>query len=414
MKALYVRAKGAVIGKGREVIADAALLIEDGLIAAVGRQADIAVPDGATEINDFAGQWVMPGMIDTHVHLTMPGDGSDGQSFVEQRSDLDLLLVAERNAERALAAGVTTLRDVGSRGRTVMALRDAINRGDMTGPRLLVSGPAITITGGHCHYLGGEADGVDGVRQRARQIIKSGADLIKVMGSGGGTRNVNHGKPSYSVPEMRAAVEEAHRFSRRMTVHAVCTEAIEVCVEAGVDMIEHAAFWTTGPDGRVHEFREDLVARMLEQGIYVCQTMQASYGRLKELEQKQAEGTLTAAEAQELEGRKRLFEATMETTARMYERGVRQVAGTDCGYDTNPFGPNYVTGLELAVQAGMPAWAAVEHATSLAAAAIGLDRVVGALQPGLRADFVFVNGNPLDDIKVLHDVTAVFRDGVRV
>lgn len=409
-ESVVLHARAAYPGIGRPVIEQATLVVVDGVIQAIGPRGEFGVPDGA-KVYDFSDQYLLPGLIDTHVHLTMPGDGQAADQFVQVRNDMELLLAAERNAERSLAAGVTTLRDVGSRGRTVMLLRDAIARGEAIGPRLVVSGPPITITGGHCHYMGGEADGVDGVRQMARSIIKSGADLVKVMGSGGGTPNVNHGHPSFSVAEMAAAAEEAHRFGRRITVHATCSEAIEICLEAGVDMLEHAAMWTTGSHNRVHQYRTDLAERIVAQGVWVCPTLQASYGVIKQLRQRQEQGTFTAEERAQLDRRLGLFENTMDVFRRMWELGVRQVAGTDAGWDINPFGEEYVTGLELAAQGGMPTWAVIEHATSLAAEAIGLGGKVGALQAGELADLLLVPGDPAVDLQVLRRPSAVFKEG---
>jgi imidazolonepropionase-like amidohydrolase len=324
---------------------------------------------------------------------------------------MELLLTAERNAERALAAGVTTIRDVGSRGRIVMVLRDAIVAGLARGPRLVVSGPAITITGGHAHCLGGEADGVDGVRQKARAILKDGADLIKVMGCGGGTPGTLYWMPTYTIPEIQAAAEEAHRRKMHITVHADCIKAIEIAMAAGVDMIEHAGMWAAPSEGPMHEYRPQITETLVKQGIYVSPTLQALYGEIRQLQQRTQDHGLTETEQSRLDDLLVFFENQIGDFGRMHAAGVKLVAGTDAGWDINPFGPEYVTGLELASEAGMPAWEIIEHATSQAAKAIGLGNQVGTLTPGNKADLVLVADNPLANISTLRKPTAVFQNG---
>jgi len=407
-----IHAKGAILGTGPELVKEATLVAVNGVIQAVGQRGTISVPPDATNVYyEFDDCHLLPGLVDTHVHLSLPGDGQLPHQFVQARSDLELLLTAERNAERALKAGVTTMRDVGSRGRTIMVLRDAIADGTARGPRLLVSGPPLTITGGHCYYLGGEADGVDGVRQKARAILKDGADLVKVMGSGGGTPGTIGWRPSFSLPEVEAAAEEAHRREARITVHASCHESIETCIHAGVDMLEHAAMWTAAPEGPVHKYHAGLAEMLAERGMYVGPTLQSSYGLIRRLREREEGGDLTQGERAQLDYRLSLFENTMETFSRLHAVGVPLVAGTDAGWDVNPFGREYVTGLELAAEAGMPNWEVVVHATSRAAAAIGLAGQTGALRQGLVADMVLVHGNPLEDISCLRHPTAVFRGG---
>lgn len=411
MSTIIVHAKAALFGNGQEVLDDATLVAVAGVIQQIDSRKAVSVPAEPDQVYNFDDQYLLPGLIDTHVHLIFPGDGRPADQFVQARSDMELLLTAERNAELALAAGVTTMRDLGSRGRIGMVLRDAIAAGLARGPRLVVSGPAITITGGHAHCLGGEADGVDGLRQKARAILKDGADLIKVMGCGGGTPGTLYWMPTYTIPEIQAAAEEAHRREMHITVHADCIAAMEIALAAGVDMIEHAGMWAAPSEGPVHDYRTEITETIVNQKIYIGPTLQAFYGDIRQLQHRAQDHGLDETEKTRLETRLFFLEKQMEDFQRMHTAGVQLVAGTDAGWDINPFGPEYVTGLELAVEAGMPPWEVIEHATSRAAKAIGVGNQVGTLTPGHKADFVLVADNPLVDISTLRQPTAVFQDG---
>jgi imidazolonepropionase-like amidohydrolase len=405
-----VHARRALLGIGEAAIEPATIVIRDGIIESVGRRGEVSVPVNAL-VHDFADGYVLPGLIDTHVHVVFPGDARQAHEFVPFRSDLELLVLAIRNAERALRAGITTMRDLGSRGRVAFVLREAIAAGLARGPRLLVSGPPITIPGGHCHYLGGEATGIAGVRERARSILESGADVLKVMGSGGGTPGSIFWQPAFDVEEVRAAAEEAHALDVRITVHTASTASIDVAIAAGVDMLEHANMWEASSAGPVYGYRADLVDRLVETGMYVGPTLQASYGSLAHLRNLSAERPLTAAEAAELDKRRMFFDQAMDAFPRMRAAGVQLVAGTDAGWHLTPFGSGYLTGLQLAAQAGMPGWEVVEHATGRAAAAIGLGGRVGQIKLNHAGDLLVVGSDPFQGLETLREPLAVFQAG---
>ena len=175
------------------------------------------------------------------MHLNLPGNNTPFEETVREPDGV--LVASAANAARvALKAGITTVRDTGGRGDTTFQLRRALELGLGRGPRMLLVGQPVTITGGHTWYLGGEADGMDGVRLKVRQLAKAGADWIKVMGSGGGTLNTISYMPSFHREELVAIADEAHRLGRKVTVHCLCAEALENAVAAGVDGIEHAGF----------------------------------------------------------------------------------------------------------------------------------------------------------------------------
>jgi imidazolonepropionase-like amidohydrolase len=239
-----LRFEKAILGDG-EAIDNAVLLIEGSKIIEVGDESSVDIPRDAEEI-DVQGGFVLPGLIDTHIHLAI----GPGANYVEQFKSSDGVHLASGvvNARSTLDSGVTTVRDLGARNRVAFDLREAERTGLILSPRLLVCGRSITMTGGHFHYCNAEADGYEEVRKAARQLLKEGADFIKIMTSGGGTVDTRRDLPSYTAEEIRGAVDAAHGVGKTVTAHCHATQAIINSVEAGVDVIEHCSFME--PDGR--------------------------------------------------------------------------------------------------------------------------------------------------------------------
>ena len=192
-------------GTGAPSLEDAAILLEGSTIRAIGRRADVRPPDGASAAtHDYGDATILPGLVDGHTHLAGIGDGTRGDDVAAQGEEL-LLVRAAVNAQAMLRSGVTTIRENGSMGRVAFVIRDAIRLGITEGPRMVVAGRAVTITGGHLHYFGGAADGVEGVRSAVRRLVAEGADFIKVMSSGGSTRTSHPFLPAFTPPELRGA-----------------------------------------------------------------------------------------------------------------------------------------------------------------------------------------------------------------
>src|ERR1700722_5825187 len=256
-----VRAGRLLDVKTGKLLADQTLVIEDGRIVSMAASAEAKIPTDAVRI-DLPNATVLPGLIDAHTHLTSePRFGYDRLAISVPRE----ALIGAKNARVTLEAGFTTVRNVGARGFTDVALRDAINAGDVPGPRMLVSGPPLSITGGHAdndllpfeyHATSdGTADGVDGVRHMVRQNVKYGADLIKFMASGGGLSHGDNPQASqYTEEEMRAIVQEAHRLGRKVAAHAHGAQAILWASRAGVDSIEHGSYID---DADIAEMKKD-------------------------------------------------------------------------------------------------------------------------------------------------------------
>lgn len=249
-----IRAGWLIDGTGAEPRRDVVLTVENGIITRVDETG--AVPHGS--VLDLAEYMVLPGLINMHTHIVMPGDGTPFAEWMELPDEL-LLLQAHRNVLTALETGVTTIRDCGGKGVLTFRLREAIRRGIVAGPRLVLSGRPLTITGGHCRYLGGEVDGPEGMRHAARQLLKEGADFIKIMASGGGTVGTHSQFPSFDVAELRAAIHEAHKIGKLASCHCIATESIINAVEAGTDHIEHCSFMA--PD--TSQLYDEQVARQV-------------------------------------------------------------------------------------------------------------------------------------------------------
>jgi imidazolonepropionase-like amidohydrolase len=394
-----VKAAHLIDVKGARVISPAVVLVEDGRIVQVGTT--LAVPAGF-QLVDLGTATLLPGLIDAHVHLTYVPENSGyrelGISLPRET------LYGASNALKTLLAGFTSGRNVGADGYSDVALRDAIEAGDILGPRLLVSGPALGITGGHCdenllppkfHYREeGVADGPWEARAKAREVIKYGADLIKVCASGGVlSKGDQPGAAQYSVEEMRAIVEEAHRAGRKVAAHAHGALSIKEAIRAGVDSIEHATL-----------LDEESIALAKEHGTFFVMDI---YNDDFILQEGQKMGMLPES----IEKEKGLGQLQRDNFRRAVKAGVRMAFGTDAG--VYPHGNNAKQFFYM-VQYGMTPMQAIRAATLDAAELLGWKDKVGSVDPGKLADLVGVQGDPLKDIHTLEDVGFVMKGGAVV
>ncbi|MGH2615071.1 MAG: amidohydrolase family protein [Thermomicrobiales bacterium] len=393
------RADVLIDGSGAEPRHDVELHVYHGTIQAVAPAGVLPYPADA-EVYDNPGKTVLPGFIDGHVHLMFGTGPRTYDDVVAHDSDALMLLRAARNAELHLRAGVTTLRDAGARNRVTFDLRVGVEAGIARSPRLLLCGRPLTVTGGHFWWCNEEADGVDGVRTATRRLLKEGADFIKIMASGGAANDSWFS--SYSVDELAAAVAEAHQAGKKTMAHCLGADSIARAVEAGIDQIEHLSF--LHPDGS-RVFDERLAERIVARNIVVSPTIQTSYRELEELEAKGE--SLTAVERQLRDAYRHKIETKLEFVRRFHELGATIVAGTDA---IQRFG-DFALGLQLLHRAGLSPMEIIVAATSLAAKAVGMERTVGSLHPGLAADLIYVEGDPLTDLGALSRVEAVVLGG---
>ena len=357
-----------------------ATVVIDGVgIAGIG--ADL----GATETIDISGLTLIPGLIEGHAHLCFNA-APDWRAVYDSDSPARMLLRMQANGLRMLRAGITTVRDLGAPTDLSVALRDAIAEGLAAGPSLRVAGAPITTTGGHCHFMGGEADGELELRKAVREHVKAGVDWIKVMATGGNmTRGTNTYAAQYTVEELRAVVEEAHRLRKRVAAHCHGTAGIRVAVAAGVDSIEHCSF--SAPGGI--DFDRDLVVAIAAAGIVVSPTVSVGY-------------RLWADDG--------LRQRRAEVMRAILAAGCAVAMSTDCGIPRVPH-EALAGGMEVIAELGGIAPVDVlKLATSTAAGLLDLgDR--GAITPGLRADLVAVEGDPTRDLAALSRVRLVIAGG---
>jgi imidazolonepropionase-like amidohydrolase len=379
--------------------------IADGKIKSVA-SGFIDPPTGA-QLIDLKEKFVLPGLIDCHVHLTAQLD-SDYRLRLVEDSDPKVALDAAQRAQMTLAAGFTTVRDVGARTPEVIyALRAAIAEGKVPGPRILCVGAILSPTGGHGQTYGyrpdvcaciqsniGVCDGIDACRRAVRAQVAQGADAIKFVATGGVLSNLRAGvDQQFTDDEIRTIIETAHRLGRRVSAHAHGTAGINAALAAGVDSIEHGSF-----------LDDTSIKLFLERGAFHTPTIIAG---MTVLEMAQRGGTLTPAQAE-----KALVvgEHIKQALARSYRAGVRITFGTDMGV-----GPHGQNGREFAlmVEAGMTSTDAIKAATAEAAELLDIADVAGSLIPGKSADIIAVDGDPLADVTELERVTFVMARGAR-
>ncbi len=405
-----ITADRVIDSRGGPPIANGAVLVRGSQIISVGRAADVRPPEGASiEVHDYPVCTVLPGMVDCHTHHNGFGDGRLGDDL-SLLPDEVLTVQSARNARASLFSGVTTIRENGPKNMTMFRLRDAINEGLAVGPRMVLCGRPVAIIGGHMGYFGGEVTGLVETRAITRQLIKEGADYIKIAATGGSTRTSFPMRPSFNVDELTAITNEAHKFGKLTAAHCVSSQGIVNSLDAGVDMIIHCNFMES--DGS-HHFREDIADRIGEQGAYVNPTLQVGRARAWTLAHKRDTGGLTAPERERFDEALTKLELHLGDTQRMIEMGLKVITGSDSSWSDYQLG-NTVYEAELLVHAGYTAMQGVMSVTSWAAEALGVDEKVGTLEPGKEADVLVVKGDPSVDINDLWDVSDVFFAGKKI
>jgi len=359
---------------------------------------------------EFPGGTLLAGMFDIHTHTNMPGDGRSGEQVNEDDNDEVRLLRSARNATAAVASGVTTMCDCGSWNRNGFALKEGLAQGIVEGPRVLVSGPPLTVTGGHLWYMGGEADGVDAVRSRVREMVKQGADFIKIAASGGSTSTSDPYRAAYSLEELSAIVDEAHNRNRPVLAHCRCTDAINMALDAGVDAILHCSFYDN--DGS-YRFDQKTADRLAASEVWLNPTMGLGNANRERLAKIQGERALTLDEEDRLERSTVSGENSLAQFSALVKAGVKLVGGSDCGWSYYPFG-DFQSEIMSLHAAGLSRIDAIHAGTRSPAAALGIKDSIGTVEAGKEADLLVVNGDPTQDLECLRDVAAVFKAGVRV
>jgi len=399
-----IKAKSLVDVEGGVVVSNPYVVIDGGRIKSWGNQSSMPPPGPETVIMDLKDRCILPGLINSHVHLCLP---SEGKPFYYQQSDEMALLTAVRNMRVELNSGVTTLRDCGDQNGVLFALRQALAAKILSGPRLILCGPPLTTTGGHAAFLGGAADGSTGIIRAVRRRRAQGADFIKIIATGGGTPGTFPALASYTLDELKTAVETAHKLGLPVAAHCRGIPGIENCVEARVNQIEHACFEL--PDGTLR-FGPQVADRMAAAGIHVTPTIQLYRDVQAHLKRKKHKRRLTRDESRRLRLLPSVLEEKYRALRGFMAAGVRCVAGNDAGLPYTGFGQLWRE-LTTMVDSGMSPFQAIEAATSNAAQALHLTDTIGSIQPGKQADLIAVDGDPTRDINALSRVRLVMRVG---
>jgi imidazolonepropionase-like amidohydrolase len=366
----------------------------------------VAGPAGATLI-DLKDKFVLPGLIDSHVHLDSDAGGNAALVEAVTNSDAETAYRAAGNAKKTLMAGFTTVRNLGDGTGATLALRDAIAAGNLPGPRIIDAGRSISTTSGHMDAHNGMnedlhgsisednlCDGVESCRQAVRKQIRRGVDVIKIATTGGVNSRigVGVGKQIFD-DEVKALVDTAHLYGKKIAVHAHGNDGVNAALAAGADSIEHG---TMLDDASVKLFKQA--------GAYYVPTLSTVNGYLERLA-----ANPNAYPPDVLAKVKWRIEVTGKSLEKAYPAGVKIAFGTDAGVSKH--GRN-ADEFELMVKHGMPAAAAIEAATMNAATLLGVDKEVGSLEAGKAADIIAVSGDPTKDVTVLKAVQFVMKDGV--
>ncbi len=385
-------------GTGREPIPDATIGVRDGHIVYAGKSHKWQPSLEEDIINlDFGGKYVVPGLIDSHVHLS---GGGETDSRFEERNDAAMVLKMLSNARKNLAAGITTVRDLGGWNELEFDLRRSIQSGQFTGPRLVLAGRFISISeSGADHYFGmyRVADGVEEVRKAAREQIKHGADLVKLGVTGAvlvldGVPGATH----FNSDEIAVAVQEAAKFGKRVAAHAHGIDGIRKAVQAGVHSIEHGTYLYQGPD---------VIKETVKRGTYLVPTLKANVDIIQ--------GGATEVPGWIMDKMHETRSAAVKSVRAARKAGVPLAMGSDAGTPLNVHGEN---GLEIALmqEVGLKPMECLVAATLTAAKALDRDAQIGSIEEGKLADLVVLDSNPLEDLKRLSDkkcIRAVFLDG---
>ncbi|RIX32703.1 amidohydrolase family protein [Sphingomonas edaphi] len=399
----YIQAGRLLAVPGKPALGPSTIIVDNGRIVAI-RDGHVAPAEGGAHLVDLRNRTVLPGLIDSHVHLSSDRGGEAGLvAYMREEPQMNSL-EAQWNGMKTLRAGFTTVRNLGDEGAT-LALREAINRGWVQGPRIVDAASSISTTGGHmdgrgslndalvAHLPGPEnlCDSVETCRRVVRRQIDRGADVIKFATTGGVNSGTGLATRMYE-EEAKALVDTAHAYGRKVAVHAHGADGIKLAVRAGADSIEH---------GTVMD--EEIIRLMKAKGTYYVPTLSTVNGYLERLAKDP--NAYAPDVKKQIDWR---IGITGQSLAKAYPAGVKIAFGTDAGVSKH--GRN-ADEFELMVKYGMPPAEAIKAATVNAADLLGLSREIGTIEPGKSADIIAVAGNPVQDVKLLKSVDFVMARG---
>jgi len=375
-------------GTGNEPI-NTSFTVEDGRIIEIGDNLK------ADKEIDLDGKYIMPGLINSHVHITMEPIG-DPFVLIMNESDAKAAIRGVKNLKKQLKSGTTYFRDLGASNGVDIDLRNAVNEGLIEGAEFKCARSVVTMTGGHGWPIGREADGVDETRKAAREQLKKGSDLVKIMATGGVmTTGVEPGSPQLSMEEMKAAVEEAHKAGKKTASHAQGTQGIKNAILAGIDSIEHGLI-----------LDEEAVDMMYENNTYLVPTLVAPYVIVEK-------GVEAGIKKDSYEKAVSIMESHIKSFKMSYEKGVKIAMGTDAGTPFNTHDMAWME-LKLMIEYGMKPMDAIVSSTRNSAELLDILDDYGTIEKGKFADFLILDENPLENIETLSKINTVYKKGVKV
>ena len=404
---LVIQVGELIDGISNDTKKNISIIINGNSIVDIKPTGELAIPTGLDyKLIDYSDKTILPGLIDSHVHLTGIGDGRSGDQLA-QLPDEVLSINMANNAKKHLHSGVTTVRDCGAKNDTAFHLRTAAQMGIIESPRLVLSGRPLAIIGGHLSYFGEQITGTNECRAAVRYLIKQGADFIKVTASGGSTNTSFPLKPSFSQEELNVIVEEAHKFGKHVAAHCHNSESMVRSLKAGVDTIIHGVFKES--DG-TNKYREDVIELMLKNNTFVNPTLAPGMMRVQIMESKKNEGNFSESDQEEMD--KVLFEHEyrMECFNKMYEAGIPMSAGSDSAWGAYEMG-NFFLDIEGHVAGGQSPIEAIKSATSVASQSCWIDDSIGSIEIGKLADMIVLDESPVNQIENLRTISEVIKDG---
>ena len=376
---------------GTQTVSNASVIVDGNKISSVRTD----IPKGLP-IVDLGKTTLLPGLIDAHLHLMWTGENADPDSTRRAETREITMLRMANHAFKAIRGGITTCREAGSPTEMILALRDALMMGLIPGPRIISAGTLITMTGGHVNTISREADGPGEARKAARELIKAGVDFLKVAASGG---IYGHGEEIGSLQldgdELSAIVREAHKTGKKVAAHVYPAKGIEICLDAGIDSIEHGSFLT-----------QELAERMASLGTFLVPTLSVYQAMHSHQNDPATMDFIRRKTAQ-------VVEASEKAVMIAKAHGVKICAGTDSGGPWHPHG-SIIREIEALTRVGLTPAESICAATLTNAELLNLHDRIGSLETGKFADFIAVEGNPLENIGALNKIVLIVKDGIPV